>query len=213
MEYLIIGGGLLFVIAIEALKRRSPYCEVGCGAPWACKECHRCADRKCNAGCINCRPRSEWDPISRSINKLGEKLFSKSATMGATKGSSAPVPSCPILSYGSEGAGTLSEGVCSTHNAGVGSSSLPPATRQGVVAQWVTRLVAHLFARSATTGATKPSGILATRTLDPKSSSKPLTKANTRPSGTDEHRKGLSGSGTATNSATQRFAGDVWVWA
>lgn len=49
--------------------------------------------------------------------------------------------------------------------------------------------------------------------LDPKSSSKPLTKANTRPSGTEQHRKSLSGSIAATISATQRFAGDVWCWA
>jgi hypothetical protein len=74
--------------------------------------------------------------------------------MGATKGSSAPVPTCPILSYGSVGTETLAEGQGGTHNAGVGSSSLPPATAQGVVAHWVTRLVAYLKARSATTTAT-----------------------------------------------------------
>jgi hypothetical protein len=78
----------------------------------------------------------------------------KRATMGATKGSSASVPTCPVLSYGSVSDCTLAEGQGGTHNAGVGSSSLPPATGQGVVAHWVTRLVAFLRARSATTTAT-----------------------------------------------------------
>jgi hypothetical protein len=53
--------------------------------------------------------------------------------------------------------------------------------------------------------------------LDPKSSSKPLTKANTRPSGTEQHRKSLSGSTTATISATQRRfwaeSAECWEWA
>lgn len=50
-------------------------------------------------------------------------------------------------------------------------------------------------------------------TLDPKSSTKPLTKANTRPSGTDEHQRSLSGPIAATVSSTKRFAGECWGWA
>lgn len=48
--------------------------------------------------------------------------------------------------------------------------------------------------------------------LDPKSRISPLIKGSTRPQGTEQHRKSLSGSDSATNPATQRFPGDVWCW-
>lgn len=68
----------LFVVAISYLQQKlieaRGVCSVGCGRPYACRDCCRCDDRDCNAGCISCRPRSEWDPISRSINQLGERL-------------------------------------------------------------------------------------------------------------------------------------------
>ena len=69
---------IVFVGYIETLKQRvvaaSGMCEVGCGRPYACDECLRCDERSCNAGCMSCRPRSEWDPLSQRINKLGERL-------------------------------------------------------------------------------------------------------------------------------------------
>lgn len=42
-------------------------CEAGCGADAACEMCDRCDDRGCNGGCIYCRPKEEWDFLSRMI--------------------------------------------------------------------------------------------------------------------------------------------------
>lgn len=40
-------------------------CEV-CGTQAAaCAECGRCSDVDCNAGCMFCRHKNEWDPQTR----------------------------------------------------------------------------------------------------------------------------------------------------
>lgn len=69
---------IVVLVYVEHLKRRLTesrgLCEVGCGRAYACRDCLRCDERSCNAGCISCRPRSEWDGLSRGINKLGERL-------------------------------------------------------------------------------------------------------------------------------------------
>lgn len=54
--------------------RRLGLCEVGCGHPYACGECLRCNNRECNAGCLSCRPRAEWDGLTRAINDAGKPL-------------------------------------------------------------------------------------------------------------------------------------------
>lgn len=43
-------------------------CEI-CGKHSARACCGRCDDRSCNAGCIYCRPRDEWDSVTLTMNE------------------------------------------------------------------------------------------------------------------------------------------------
>jgi hypothetical protein len=43
-------------------------CECGCERP-AMPCCGRCDSRECNAGCIMCRPRDEWDIVTITISE------------------------------------------------------------------------------------------------------------------------------------------------
>jgi hypothetical protein len=77
-------------------------------------------------------------------------------TSATTEGENVAAP-CRVLPLPIEGArakSLLDNGPLSAHNAGVGSSSLPPATRESVLSQWLRRFSAFLSARCATTSAT-----------------------------------------------------------
>lgn len=79
------------------------------------------------------------------------------ATTSATTGSENVAAPCRSLPLPIEGAGAKSlsdKGPLSAHNAGVGSSSLPPATKESVLGQWLRRFSAFVARRCATTGAT-----------------------------------------------------------
>ena len=75
MGAVLLGVIMAAAFGLDALDRRSLTCGAGCGNPWTCEHCRRCDNRRCNAGCINCRPREDWDPVSRGINRLGRRLF------------------------------------------------------------------------------------------------------------------------------------------
>ena len=49
----------------KAMEKSGP-CEV-CGEADGMPCCGRCDDPDCNAGCIQCRPKEEWDGLTRFI--------------------------------------------------------------------------------------------------------------------------------------------------